>query len=140
MELVGRALPAIEEHADQAAESACLCADAVSAGGWSTVAADDALTAIETLAEALGGIGPELQDVLAAATAAASTARRRMGLPVDTEPEPAAAGAVPSPCTGRRPRRRGLGHGFKGGGASPQPPLRPRLVVGARMIFRPRSC
>ncbi|MFD3534168.1 hypothetical protein [Streptomyces sp. NPDC058664] len=75
MELVERALPAVEEHADQAAESACLLADAVNAGGWSAVAADDALTAIETLAEALGGIGPELQDVLAAATAA-STARR----------------------------------------------------------------
>ncbi|MFJ4343244.1 hypothetical protein [Streptomyces sp. NPDC088915] len=114
MELVERALPAVEEHADQTAESACLLADAVSAGGWSAVAADDALTAIETLAEALGGIGPELQDVLAAATAAASTARRRLGLPVDTEPEPAAAGAVPGPRTGRRPRRRGLGPGFKG--------------------------
>ncbi|MBB1261592.1 hypothetical protein [Streptomyces alkaliterrae] len=114
MELVERALPAVEEHADQAAESACLLADVVSAGGWSVVAVEDALTAIETLAEALGGIVPELRDVLAAATAAASTARRRLGLPVDTEPEPAVEGVIPAPRTGRRPRRRGLGPGFKG--------------------------
>ncbi|MFF3843450.1 hypothetical protein [Streptomyces sp. NPDC001930] len=114
MELVERALPGVEEHADRAAESACLLADVVSAGGWSEVAADDALTAIETLAGALGGIGPELQDVLAAVTAAASTARRRLGLPVDTVPEPVAAGAVPAPRASRRPRRRGLGPGFQG--------------------------
>ncbi|MFE1552736.1 hypothetical protein [Streptomyces sp. NPDC058718] len=60
MELVERALPGAEEHADQAAESACLLAAVVSAGGWSTVAADGALTAIETLDEALGGIDREL--------------------------------------------------------------------------------
>ncbi|MFE6788216.1 hypothetical protein ACFVFF_38850 [Streptomyces sp. NPDC057680] len=114
MKLVERALPGVEEYADQAAESACLLADVVSAGGWSEAAADDALTAIETLAEALGGIGPELQDVLAAVTAAASTARRRLGLPVDTVPELAAPGAVIALRTSCRPRRRGLGPGFQG--------------------------
>ncbi|MFB8314665.1 hypothetical protein ACFC5T_40105 [Streptomyces sp. NPDC055961] len=115
MELVERALPgAVEEHADQAAESACLLADVVSTAGWSTAAADDALTAIETLAGALGGIGPEVREALVAVTAATSTARRRLGLPVEVEPEPAAgATAVPSPG-GRRPRRRGLGPGYQG--------------------------
>ncbi|WP_435059746.1 hypothetical protein [Streptomyces sp. bgisy060] len=115
MELVERALPGVEEHADQTAESACLLADVVSGGGWSAAAADDALVAIETLAQALGGIGPELAEVLAAVTAATSTARRRLGLPVEADPEPASTAAVPAPRNGRRPRRRrGLGPGFQG--------------------------
>ncbi|MGI5485068.1 hypothetical protein [Streptomyces lavendofoliae] len=117
--VVERALPAVEEHADQAAESACRLADVVSAGGWSAVAADDALTAIETLAEALGGIGPELQDVLAAATAAASAARRRLGLPMDTEPEPAAVVVLGGPDA-KRAGQAGVG-GAELGGAALEP-------------------
>ncbi|ALO13641.1 hypothetical protein AQF52_8060 [Streptomyces venezuelae] len=113
MELVERALPGVvEEHADQAAESACLLADVVGTAGWSATAADDALTAIETLAGALDGIGPEVREVLVAVTAATSTARQRLGLPVEVEPV-AGVTVVPAPG-GRRPRRRGLGPGYQG--------------------------
>ncbi|MFF5491541.1 hypothetical protein [Streptomyces virginiae] len=114
VELVERALPGVEEYADQAAESACLLADVVSGGGWSAAAADDALTAIETLAQALGGIGPEVEGVLVAVTSATSTARRRLGLPVEVDPGLAPTAAVPAPRTRRQPQRRGLGPGFQG--------------------------
>lgn len=51
-----RALSKVEEHADQAAVSACDLADEVEPDGWSQEVADDALTTIETLTEALGRI------------------------------------------------------------------------------------
>ncbi|MFF0754567.1 hypothetical protein [Streptomyces sp. NPDC004267] len=115
MELVERALPRVEEHADQAAESACLLADVASEGGWSAAAADDALVAIDILAAALAQIDPEVHEALAAVTAATATARRRLNLPVDPEASTTATlTGVPGPRTGRRPRKRGLGPGFQG--------------------------
>lgn len=107
-----RAGPGVEEHADQAAEVACLLADVVAEGGWSAAAAEDALVAIETLAEAVAGIGPDVAEVLTAVTAATSTVRRRLGLPVEPEPAQSESGIV----RGRRTRlgRRGLGPGFQG--------------------------
>ncbi|WP_406054794.1 hypothetical protein OG462_04900 [Streptomyces sp. NBC_01077] len=89
MELAERARPGVEEHAGQAADAACRLADVASGGGWSAAAADDALTAIDTLADAVGEIRPEIAEVLAAVKAATSTARRGLGLPVEPDPAPA---------------------------------------------------
>ncbi|MFE0776931.1 hypothetical protein [Streptomyces sp. NPDC058861] len=121
MGLVERAAPGIEERADRAAVAACELADATAGSGWSPAAADDALVAIDTLTAALARVDPDVREALIAVTAATSTVRRRLGLPVDTEPEPAPALApaatvagAPDPRTGRRPRRRGLGPGFQG--------------------------
>ncbi|MGW1014514.1 hypothetical protein ACWD4X_31295 [Streptomyces termitum] len=73
MEPWGRAAPGVEQHAERAVEAACGLADAAGPGGWSTAAAEDALDAIDTLAEALSGADPELAQALAAV--AATTAR-----------------------------------------------------------------
>ncbi|MFE5595229.1 hypothetical protein [Streptomyces sp. NPDC056549] len=70
MELKEWAGPRIEEHADKAADAASQLADIAVPGGWSTAADDDALAAIETLAETLGGIGPQIAETLPAMTAA----------------------------------------------------------------------
>ncbi|MFJ4745391.1 hypothetical protein [Streptomyces sp. NPDC088775] len=114
MELAERAAPGVEQHAELAAESACHLADAAGPGGWSAVAAEDVLDAIDTLTEALGGAGPELAQTLAAVAAATNSARRHRGLAVeDHEPEPPAAAAM-LPAPRRSPRRRGLGPGFRG--------------------------
>ncbi|MFJ9434637.1 hypothetical protein ACIRQY_33985 [Streptomyces sp. NPDC101490] len=62
------------------------------------------LGTIETLTEALGAIRPEVRHTLAAVTAATSTARRRVGLPVEPEPEP-----EPGTAPGRTARGRQAG-------------------------------
>lgn len=113
MEPLGQAQPGVEQHAEQAVESACHLADTTGPGAWSAAAAEDALDAIDTLTEALGTIGPEVSEALAAVAAATTQARRRLGIAVDAEPETAAP-AVPAPRTASRPRRRGLGPGFQG--------------------------
>ncbi|MFI1018234.1 hypothetical protein [Streptomyces sp. NPDC020965] len=89
---------------------------------WSTGAAEDALYAIDVLAAALSQISPETAQALAAVVAVTTDARRRLGLP--TDPEPVGEPAVPRPRTGQqttpgtpprpRPRRRGLGPGYRG--------------------------
>ncbi|MFI6423390.1 hypothetical protein ACIBG6_39200 [Streptomyces sp. NPDC050842] len=117
MELVERALSKVEEYADQAAVRACNLADEVEPDGWSKAVAEDALTTIETLTEALGRIAPEVEEALVSVAAAAVAARRALGLPVDDEREmvtPPEPGALPPPRTRRRPRRRALGSGFQG--------------------------
>ncbi|MFE0777826.1 hypothetical protein [Streptomyces sp. NPDC058861] len=117
MGLVDRVWPGVEEQADQVAEASCDLADITAGTGWSAGAADDALVAIDTLTAALARVDPDVREALIAVTAATSTVRRRLGLPVDTEPEPAPAATVfgaPAPRAGRRPRRRGLGPGFQG--------------------------
>ncbi|MCX5395314.1 hypothetical protein [Streptomyces sp. NBC_00094] len=76
--------------------SACNLADEVEPDDWSMAAADDALVAIDTLAAALAQVDPEAGEVLAAVTAATATARRRLGLPVDTEAESAPALVAPA--------------------------------------------
>ncbi|MEU8543081.1 hypothetical protein AB0C52_24375 [Streptomyces sp. NPDC048717] len=79
------------------------------------MAVEDALTAIDVLAGTVGEVSPQIAEVLVAVTAATSTARRRLGLPVDPGPAPGAT-ALPGPRVGRRTRsgRRGLGPGFQG--------------------------
>ncbi|OLO25481.1 hypothetical protein PZ61_0238010 [Streptomyces sp. MNU77] len=52
----GRAAPGVEQHAEQAAETACHLADLAGPGGWSAAAAEDVLDAIDTLTEALGRV------------------------------------------------------------------------------------
>lgn len=75
--------------------------------------ADCALAAIETQADALAGVGPEVAEELTAVSAAASMARRLLSLPVEPEPTPAGAGPVPGPrlapppSAGRAARRAG---------------------------------
>lgn len=115
MESWGRAAPGVEQHAERAAETACHLADITGPGGWSTAAAEDVLDTIDTLAEALGGAGPELAQALAAVAAATGDARRLLGIAVDDpQPEPPATAAVTVPAARRPPRRRGLGPGFQG--------------------------
>ncbi len=114
---VDRVLPGIEERADRIAEAACKLADATAGTGWSAVAADDALVAIDTLAAALARIDPDVHEALIAVTAMTSTVRRRLGLPVDTELEPALAATVSevlAPGTGRRSRPRFPRHPLTG--------------------------
>ncbi|MFD8938567.1 hypothetical protein ACFV0R_25510 [Streptomyces sp. NPDC059578] len=130
MGLNARAAPGVEQRAELAVVSACHLADAVTPTAWSTGAAEDALDAIDVLATALSGISPETAEALAAVTAATTAARRRLALPTTTDPASDAAGgpAVPvpraEPQTGPgaprlRPRRRGLGPGYRGIGTEP---------------------
>ncbi|MEU3400710.1 hypothetical protein [Streptomyces filamentosus] len=74
MESWERAAPGVEQHAEQAVEAAWNLADVAGPGGWSTAAAEDALDAIDTLTEALGGADPELARTLAAVAAALPSA------------------------------------------------------------------
>ncbi|MDV9192911.1 hypothetical protein R6L23_32685 [Streptomyces sp. SR27] len=105
-----------QKQADQLAEAACELADAAAGSGWSAAAVDDALVTIDTLANALAQVDPEVREVLAAVTAATATARRRFGLPVEPDPAPAGTERVsgPRPARRPRPRRRGRGSGFQG--------------------------
>jgi hypothetical protein len=115
VELAERAHPGIEEHADEVADAACRLADLAVPGGWNRLAVEDALTAIDVLAGTMGEISPQVAEVLVAVTAATSTARRRLGLPVDPEPAPDGT-PMPGPRAARRTRsgRRGLGPGYQG--------------------------
>ncbi|WP_145953756.1 hypothetical protein [Streptomyces venezuelae] len=79
-----RAGPGIEEQADQVAEAACELADATAGSGWSMVAVDDALVAIDALAPALAQVDQEVAEVLAAT----ATVRRRFGLSAEPDPAP----------------------------------------------------
>ncbi|MEW1551179.1 hypothetical protein, partial [Streptomyces tsukubensis] len=129
MGLSSRAAPGAEQRAELVVESACHLADAVTPTAWSEAAAEDALDAIDVLAAALSGISPETAEALAAMVAATAGARRQLGLPVDPETHPdEKEPTVPVPCGGQQPgpgmpsrgrqRRRGLGPGFRGIGAT----------------------
>jgi outer membrane receptor protein involved in Fe transport len=117
MELSAQAGPGVEKAAEQTVESACHLADLAGPDGWSTVAAEDVLDAIDTLTETLGGADEELAQALAAVTAATAQARRRLGIAVNDQP-PGRDGAASVPVARgperRPPRRRGLGPGFRG--------------------------
>ncbi|WP_217207755.1 hypothetical protein [Streptomyces sp. AC550_RSS872] len=102
--------PVVEQLADDVAEAACELADAVAAGEWSPAAVDDVVDAIETLAEALLSRRAEAARILVAAAGL----RAALAPPGD---EPTAA-APPAPRSGR-PRRRGLGPGWRGVQMSP---------------------
>jgi hypothetical protein len=89
--------PGVEERAEAVA-------DAVTPRTWSTGAVEDAADAIDMLTEALAAIDPDAARILAAVPDA--TARLRHGLAAEVA-------EVPVPRSGR-PRRRGLGPGWKG--------------------------
>ncbi|MGW0477101.1 hypothetical protein [Streptomyces coeruleorubidus] len=57
MELSAQAGPGVEKAAEQTVESACHLADLAGPNGWSTVAAEDVLDAIDTLTDALAVLG-----------------------------------------------------------------------------------
>ncbi|MDV9186824.1 hypothetical protein R6L23_00990 [Streptomyces sp. SR27] len=93
----------VADHADAIADAACELADVVATGTWTPAAIEDALEAVETIAEALLTERAEAARILVATAAL----RAALAPPGD---EPAAA-AVPRP---RSTRRRGLGHGWQG--------------------------
>ncbi|MDQ1013470.1 hypothetical protein [Streptomyces afghaniensis] len=66
MEVSAQAGPGVEKAAEQTVESACHLADLEGPTGWSTVAAEDVLDAIDTLTETLGGADEDLAQALAA--------------------------------------------------------------------------
>jgi hypothetical protein len=103
MEL-SKAGPGVEQRAAAVADAACELVDTVTPGTWSAGAVEDVADAIDVLAEALAAIDPETARALAAIPAATAALRRRLA--------PTVAEA-PAPRSGR-PRRRGLGPGWKG--------------------------
>lgn len=93
----------VEHYAEELADTACSLVDTARPDVWSPEAKDDALEAIDTLAQALSTLGPEIAAALAPVRA---DARRHLGLPHSEAPRPV-------PRTVRRPQRRGFGPGFK---------------------------
>jgi hypothetical protein len=83
MNLPLRAAPGVEQYAETAIESACDLAANAGPDAWSKTAADDALDAIDTLAEALSALGPDIAEALAPVRAA-TTDTRRLRVPVRT--------------------------------------------------------
>ncbi|WP_370424418.1 hypothetical protein AB8O64_37130 (plasmid) [Streptomyces sp. QH1-20] len=100
--------PGVEERAAAVADAACELVDAVTPTTWSASALEDAADAIDMLAEALAAIDPEAARALAAVPAATAALRRRLA-PATVED----VAEVPRTRSGR-PRRRGLGPGWKG--------------------------
>ncbi|MFE6691954.1 hypothetical protein ACFVFQ_36480 [Streptomyces sp. NPDC057743] len=98
----------VEEQAAAVADAVCELVDTVTPTTWSTGAVEDAADAIDMLTEALAAIDPEAARALAAVPAATAVLRRRLA-PTAVED----VTEVPAPRSGR-PRRRGLGPGWKG--------------------------
>ncbi|MGA5498738.1 hypothetical protein ACPCSP_30760 [Streptomyces cinereoruber] len=92
----------LEKRADIVADAACELADAAAAGIWSPAAVEDAIDAIETIAEAL------LTERAEAARILVATGALRAAL---APPGECPASAV---LNARSSRHRGLGHGWKG--------------------------
>lgn len=103
---LGEAGSGVEERAAAVADAVCELTDAVTPGSWSAV--EDAADAIDMLAEALAAIDPEAARALAVVPAATAALRRRLTLAATED-----VAEVPAQGSGR-PRRRGLGHGWKG--------------------------
>ncbi|MFF6807968.1 hypothetical protein [Streptomyces sp. NPDC012616] len=102
----------VEQHAGAVADAVCELVDAVTPSTWSTGAVEDAADAIDMLAEALAAIDPESARILAAVPAATAALRRRL---TQTAAEDVAEHVAEAPAPGSgRPRRRGLGPGWKG--------------------------
>ncbi|OYP10063.1 hypothetical protein CFC35_41850 [Streptomyces sp. FBKL.4005] len=108
MELSQEPRPRVEEQAAAVADAVCELVDTVSSATWSAGAVEDAADAIDMLAEALAAIDPEAARALAAVPAATAALRRRLALATGED-----VAEVPAPRSGR-PRRRGLGPGWKG--------------------------
>ncbi|MFH9203182.1 hypothetical protein ACH4KT_37980 [Streptomyces anulatus] len=98
----------VEKRAEAVADAVCELVDTATPSTWSTGAIEDAADAIDMLTEALATIDPETARALAAIPAATAALRRRL---TQTPTEDVAE--VPEPRSGR-PRRRGLGPGWKG--------------------------
>ncbi|MGX1887253.1 hypothetical protein [Streptomyces sp. NPDC055287] len=105
MELLAQAAPGVEALAGEVADAACALADAASPTAWNLAAAEDAVNAIGTLAEALAAIDPESARLLAAIPTSTKALLRHLGQ------DDAAENKQP-PCAS--PERRGLGHGWQG--------------------------
>lgn len=108
MELSKEPRPRVEEQAAAVADAVCELVDTVSPATWNTGAVEDAVDAIDMLAEALAAIDPEAARALAAVPAATAALRRLLD-PAATEE----VAEVPSPRSARS-RRRGLGPGWQG--------------------------
>lgn len=108
MERLGEAGPGVEQRAAAVADAACELVDTVTPRTWSAGAVEDVADAIDVLAEALAAIDPEAARALAAVPAATAALRRRLAPAVTDD-----VAEVPAPRSGR-PRRRGLGPGWKG--------------------------
>ncbi|MEH0424800.1 hypothetical protein QBB34_00135 [Streptomyces stelliscabiei] len=104
------ARPRAEQYTEVIANSACDLADTARPENWSAASQDDPLEAIDTLAEVLSALGPDIAGALAPVTSATAAARRHLGLADGDGPEPAAGAARPRAVR----RRRGLGPGFRG--------------------------
>ncbi|WP_405682862.1 hypothetical protein [Streptomyces sp. NBC_01238] len=103
-----KAGPGVEQRAEAVVDAACELVDAVTPRTWSTGAVEDAVDAIDMLAEALAAIDPQTARALAAIPAATAALRRRLAPAVAED-----VTEVPAQGSGR-PRRRGLGPGWKG--------------------------
>ncbi|MFF0747413.1 hypothetical protein ACFYVL_44240 [Streptomyces sp. NPDC004111] len=108
--------------ADAAADAVCALADAVTYG-WPAdrSGTHDALDALDILLAALAQLDTDAARLLAPAVLAATRLRHHLDGDQDDGQEaggvpaaPAPAPTVPAPRTPARPRRRGLGPGYRG--------------------------
>ncbi|MFF8506410.1 hypothetical protein ACF07L_38100 [Streptomyces anulatus] len=97
-----------QKRAEAVADAVCDLVDTVTPSTWTAEAIEDAADAIDMLTEALAAIDPEVARALQAIPAATAALRRRL-TPTATED----VAEVPESRSGR-PRRRGLGPGWKG--------------------------
>ncbi|MFE3074327.1 hypothetical protein [Streptomyces sp. NPDC059247] len=106
----------LDPLAESAVLAVCALADAATPDGWSGGAVEDAATALEVLAGALSGLGPEAAEILEVIPAAVAALREHV------EQTPAAAGApgrtgraVDPVVVSTRLRRALAAHGLTGG-------------------------
>lgn len=116
--LPATAAPGVEQLAAKLADQACELHDAVGPERWNRSAAEDAVEAIETTAQALASTHPEAGDILAPVLRATADLRRRLHLPPAEDDPAGETTAVPSPASTyaapqRRRQRRTIGLGPK---------------------------
>lgn len=118
MEHLPTAAWGVAERAEALAEAACELHDAASINPvrWSAEAVEDAIEALETTAAALGAIRPEAANCMFVITHNLGHLREVFGLPPrdDGAAEDDQDQALPAPTPVSRPRRRGLGPGYRG--------------------------
>ncbi|MFI0915461.1 hypothetical protein [Streptomyces abikoensis] len=105
MDLSAGAAPGVEEHADATAEAACRLAEAAHPTGWSAIAIEDAVDAIDTLVEALSTLDPHSAQLLAPIPKATAALLEHLA---HTQRSDQTAVVADAPARGRRRR---LGHG-----------------------------
>lgn len=112
------AAPGVAERAEALAESACELHDAVNSdpGRWNAEAVEDAIESMETTAAALQAVRPEAASCMFVITHNLGRLRQALGLPprddVSAEEDQEQAVTPVTPIS--RPRRRGLGPGYRG--------------------------